>query len=137
MHNSCSTNTEYTEIKTHSPLALPAVQSLPFCQLHLVLCAPLLLVKEVSDAPLADYAQQCLHGLHASVRLIQLFAGIRCMTIETERAWHARQLVSELSLQELESYDGIVAVSFVQSVLLTPGCAACLLSCICCLEGKM
>ena len=32
------------------------------------------------------------------------------MNIETERAWHARQLVSELTLQELISYDGIVAV---------------------------
>ncbi|DBA70237.1 TPA: hypothetical protein ACH3X2_012144 [Trebouxia sp. C0005] len=37
-------------------------------------------------------------------------AGVRCMNIETERAWHARQLVSELTLQELNSYDGIVAV---------------------------
>lgn len=36
--------------------------------------------------------------------------GVRCMNIETERAWHARQLVSELTLQELNSYDGIVAV---------------------------
>ena len=33
------------------------------------------------------------------------------MNIETERAWHARHLVSELTLQELNSYDGIVAVS--------------------------
>ena len=37
--------------------------------------------------------------------------GIRCASIETERASHARQLVSELTLAELDSYDGIVAVS--------------------------
>lgn len=41
------------------------------------------------------------------------------MHIETERAWHARQLVSELTLQELESYDGIVAVGHPAS-----GCSA-------------
>ncbi|KAL3158367.1 hypothetical protein ABBQ38_010606 [Trebouxia sp. C0009 RCD-2024] len=37
-------------------------------------------------------------------------AGVRCTSIETERAWHARQLVSELTLAELDRYDGIVAV---------------------------
>lgn len=44
-------------------------------------------------------------------RQSKIFAGIRCETIETERAWHARQLVAELTVQELGSYDGIVAVS--------------------------
>lgn len=33
------------------------------------------------------------------------------MNIETEHALHARHLVSELTLQELDSFDGIVAVS--------------------------
>ena len=45
--------------------------------------------------------------------------------IETEWAWHARELVSELTVQELDSYDGIVAVrSFSQSrnCILTAGC---------------
>ncbi len=38
------------------------------------------------------------------------------MNIETERAWHARQLVSELTLHELNSYDGIVAVIMLPAV---------------------
>ena len=44
--------------------------------------------------------------------------------IETERAWHARELVSELTVQELDSYDGIVAVrslSQSQNCILTAG----------------
>jgi len=42
--------------------------------------------------------------------------GVRCMNIETERAWHARQLVSELTLHEMNSYDGIVAVIMLPAV---------------------
>ena len=42
--------------------------------------------------------------------------GVRCMNIETERAWHARQLVAELTLHELNSYDGIVAVIMLPAV---------------------
>ena len=42
--------------------------------------------------------------------------GVRCMNIETERAWHARQLVSELTLHELSSYDGIVAVIMLPAI---------------------
>lgn len=38
-------------------------------------------------------------------------AGIRCTTLETERQGHARDVVLALSLAELQSYDGIVAVS--------------------------
>lgn len=44
--------------------------------------------------------------------------------IETERAWHARELVSELTVQELDSYDGVVAVcslSQSQNCILTAG----------------
>jgi altronate dehydratase len=44
--------------------------------------------------------------------------GVRCMNIETERAWHARQLISELTLHELNSYDGIVAVSHAACCLI-------------------
>ncbi len=44
------------------------------------------------------------------------FTGVRCMNIETERAWHARQLVSELTLHEMNSYDGIVAVIMLPAV---------------------
>ena len=37
--------------------------------------------------------------------------GVRSVVVETERAGHARELVEGLSLAELDSYDGIVAVS--------------------------
>ena len=36
--------------------------------------------------------------------------GVRSVVIETERAGHARELVESLSVAELDSYDGIVAV---------------------------
>ncbi len=36
--------------------------------------------------------------------------GIKCTTLETDRGGHARDVVLALSLAELQSYDGIVAV---------------------------
>jgi hypothetical protein len=36
--------------------------------------------------------------------------GIKCTMVETERQGHARDVVLALSLAELQSYDGIVAV---------------------------
>ncbi|CAL8471765.1 g11307 [Coccomyxa elongata] len=37
-------------------------------------------------------------------------AGVKCTAIETEREGHAREVVQALSLAELQTYDGIVAV---------------------------
>ena len=59
-----------------------------------------------------------------------VFAGIRWETVETERAWHARQLVAQLAAQQLGSYDGIVAVSvctifFPQNLLGSILCTVC------------
>lgn len=38
-------------------------------------------------------------------------AGIECMVHETERAGHARDLVENLKLGDLQHLDGVVAVS--------------------------
>ena len=38
-------------------------------------------------------------------------SGVKCTALETEREGHAREVVQALSLAELQSYDGIVAVS--------------------------
>jgi ceramide kinase len=37
-------------------------------------------------------------------------AGIKCVTVETERLGHARQVIEDLTQSEVDSYDGIVAV---------------------------
>lgn len=37
-------------------------------------------------------------------------AGVRCTVVETERGGHAREVVQSLSLAELQSYDGLIAV---------------------------
>lgn len=38
-------------------------------------------------------------------------SGVKCTALETEREGHAREVVQALSLAELQTYDGIVAVS--------------------------
>lgn len=36
--------------------------------------------------------------------------GIKCTVVETQRAEHAKEIVTGLSLSELQSFDGFVAV---------------------------
>ncbi len=43
--------------------------------------------------------------------LVPECTGVKCTAIETEREGHAREVVQALSLAELQTYDGIVAVS--------------------------
>lgn len=45
-------------------------------------------------------------------------AGVKCTAIETEREGHAREVVQALSLAELQTYDGIVAVSDMTACVL-------------------
>lgn len=45
------------------------------------------------------------------MRCCDRFSGVKCTMVETEREGHAREVVQALSLAELQSYDGIVAVS--------------------------
>lgn len=76
----------------------------------------------------------------ASTSLL-FFAGVKYTTVETEREGHAREVVQALSLAELQTYDGIVAViassnspdmlSTSRFLLFPSGSDRLLCSCIC------
>lgn len=60
---------------------------------------------------------------------LYLFPGIKSTVVETQRADHAKEIVTGLSLSELQSFDGFIAVR--PSPCTMQPCLACQLSDMC------
>ena len=70
-----------------------------------------------SDVLLLLLATLCLNIVSQFSRAVRTcvsrnasLVGIKCTVVETQRAEHAKEIVTGLSLSELQSFDGFVAV---------------------------
>ena len=65
-------------------------------------------------------------GQHCGLLRRLLFPGIKSTVVETQRADHAKEIVTGLSLSELQSFDGFIAVRPSPCIMLL--CLGCQLS---------
>lgn len=65
----------------------------------------------MSKNPDGRISSTLLAFLHAFAPTVSFSPGVECLTQETQHAGHAHEIVANMSLQELEALDGILAVA--------------------------